>query len=115
MNCIFFRYFKVHNTQTAHSEDSYEPHLVLLNQSSAESPWTGREELFLPRIYFGVDEKGQTDRLTVEVFLLDSKSCHSASEIVNLELSRGKQKDSHWIQVSALNSQIRPLPHNHIP
>lgn len=110
----------MHNTQTAHFEDSYEPHLVLLNQSSAESPWRGTEELLLPRTYFGVDDKGQKDRLTVEVFLLDSKSCHGASEIVNLELIRAKPKDSHWIQVSALDSPYTPnhqktRHHNYYP
>lgn len=98
-----FRYYKVHNRKTVTNlGDTFEPNFVLLNESLTGDPWTGLADLQLSRASFDVNDD-DVDRIKVEVFLSDSKECHSKSSIEYLELTpteKSAVSDSHWIPVS---------------
>lgn len=95
------RYFKVHNRR--HAGDTIEPHLIKLNVT-AGFLWTGEVQLDLPSEYFRNDDN-DTERLKLEMFLTDSKGCHSPSIVEFLELLEPEIEtagNSYWVQVSPI-------------
>lgn len=91
----------MHNTKSLHPQETFEPHLVPSNGLLSE-PWSGVEDLLLPRIFFGTDGD-DSDLLKVEVFLIDSRNCQSNSSVEYLELKRQTNhsvRNSQWMQVN---------------
>ena len=91
------------HSKTSHLRSSFEPHAVKFAHPliSGESA-SGTEDIPLPGDYFR-SELNETSNLKVEVFLIDSKECHSASKFEFLELEEKEEtkaaEGSYWIKV----------------